>query len=103
MNFYFLSSKSIDAYAYVNKFTHSISECEYCESNDMIPSFPLSYELTGKKIGDTAFMLGNRLFSDHFADVLNDNLISLSSITSKARNIDKNRQKWYNRSARKIA
>ena len=30
-------------------------------------------------------------------------LFSLSSITSKARNIDKNRQKWYNRSARTIA
>ena len=75
MNFYFLSSKSIDAYAYVNKFTHSISQCEYCESNHMTPSFPISYELTGKKIGDTAFMLGNRLFSDHFADILNDNLI----------------------------
>ncbi|MDY3792949.1 MAG: hypothetical protein SOZ56_10825 [Oscillospiraceae bacterium] len=28
---------------------------------------------------------------------------SLSSTTPKARNIDKNKQKWYNRSARKIA
>ena len=35
--------------------------------------------------------------------IMKEALISVSSITKKPRSIDKNKQKWYNRSARKIA
>ena len=59
------------------------------------------------EIGDSFFGFGNAIVANAAVTDISvtdgDALISLSPTTHNYRNIDKNKQKWYNRSARKKA